>query len=808
MKRILLTIQLVLLCAVAFSTPVSIETARTVATNFWETRTGNTNPVFQEVSNDLGLENMYVFITKDNDGFVIVSANDVAIPILGYSFYNGIRRDESIPLNMFKWLNHYSDEIKALAATNNTADTETAAKWNTLISNNPSTKNNGTKAVAPLITTMWNQTAPYNNKCPYDKDGSGHSIRAVTGCVATAMAQVMKFWEWPIKGTGSKTYTCYSLSPNATTRTISADFDTVYKWSIMPNGGMNGYNDIANSWTATQKNAVALLMFHCGVSVNMSYSYQSSGAIQSNVVTALKNYFYYSTSSYKSKSQYSDANWKTLIKNEIDAGRPTVYGGSAQDGTDGHSFVCDGYDDEDNFHFNWGWSGSGDGYYPLSSLNPGSGGVGSEGYNFTYHQDAVIGIIPGLQTNQSFNFNNTDNTVEMLSRLTGSCGFRNTSAKQFTGYLGVAAYNDSDELVTIIAKTGVVNVNANGTKTLNINYTASAPITAGQYTAKAVCSIDGTNWKPLVIGYNNCPTEVDFTVTGIAYTVTALPDDENMGTVSGGGQFLPSSTTTITATPNEGFTFGHWNDNNTEASREITVNSDTTFTAYFEVDPTYEFTINAVSNNETMGSVTGGGQYVYGSNVTITATPNQYYRFVRWNDNNTQATRTINVTGNASYTAYFEPDPQYIYTVTVVSADESMGTVSGGGEFFHGSAATISASANLGYRFAHWDDNNSDNPRSITVTETKTYTAYFENDPTQAIEDISTSNVSLFPNPTNGILYVNADALQKVEVIDAIGRIIISQSSNSVDMTNLNNGIYTVRITSNGNTFVKKVVKK
>lgn len=509
MKRVFLTVLSVTLCFASFAKHVSIETAQRVAVNFWKTQTVKT-PVFEEISNTLGLDCMYFFVTSDNNGFVIVAADDAATPILGYSTSNGIFHTAELPDNLRGWLSHYTEEIKYAQKNNLEADPKTASEWQKLIAGVSPKSTKGAKAVEPLIATRWDQGAPYNNKCPYDKNSYGMSERAVTGCVATAMAQVMKYWEWPIKGTSSKTYTCTSLSPNATTRTVSANFDTLYYWDRMLEGG-----DITptNTWNTSQRAAVALLMFHCGVSVQMSYSYAGSAALQYKVPDALKNYFFYSKdATYKQKSSTSETAWKTMLKNEIDARRPVVYGGAASDGSDGHSFVCDGYDASENFHFNWGWSGGSDGYFPLSSLNPGSGGIGSTGYNFTYYQDAVTGIMPGIQTTTSFTM--TNSSFPMGDRITGVCTFRNVSMKQFKGYLGIGAYNTNGNLVTMIAQTSLTTVNSNASQSLNISHIVGSPLTSGSYIAKAVCSIDGENWVPIVIGYNSCPTEVPFTITG------------------------------------------------------------------------------------------------------------------------------------------------------------------------------------------------------------------------------------------------------------------------------------------------------
>ena len=507
MKRVFLTVLSVTLCFASFAKHVSIETAQRVAVNFWKTQTVKT-PVFEEISNTLGLDCMYFFVTSDNNGFVIVAADDAATPILGYSTSNGIFHTAELPDNLRGWLSHYTEEIKYAQKNNLEADQKTASEWQKLIAGVSPKSTKGAKAVEPLVGTQWDQDAPYNNKCPYDKY-NGQSVRAVTGCVATAMAQVMKYWEWPIKGTGSKTYTCTSLSSQVSNRTVTANFDTLYYWDRMPAGGTI---TPTSNWNAQQKNAVALLMFHCGASVNMSYSFGGSAAIQSNAVNAFKNYFYYAKeATYNYKSSTSDNVWKTTLKNELDARRPMVYGGAASDGSDGHSFVCDGYDASENFHFNWGWSGSGDGYFALNSLNPGQGGIGSSGYNFTYYQDCITKIMPGIQTTTSFTL--TNNSFAMGDRIAGACSFRNVSQKPFNGYLGIGVYDEYDILVAVISQTGSTTVNANATKDLSISHIVDYPLAPGSYTAKAICSVDGENWVPIVIGYNNCPTEQFIMIT-------------------------------------------------------------------------------------------------------------------------------------------------------------------------------------------------------------------------------------------------------------------------------------------------------
>lgn len=312
---------------------------------------------------------IYVFNHSD-EGFVLVSADDVAAPVLGYS-NAGIFSDDAQPYALTKWIEGYKAYL-AYAIENNLESAEAVKNdWESLLQGNYADVG---RAVNPLMSTTWDQAPYYNDYCPE---------ASVTGCVATAMAQLMKYWNHPAQGTGMHTYNHSNYG------TLSANFGaTTYNWSAMPNA-INSSND-----------AVATLMYHCGVSVNMNYSPQVSGAWvieDDNPVcteSALKNYFGYSSSlqGVKRDNNYSTAQWTSLIKGELDASRPVLYAGYGSGG--GHAFVCDGYNNSNYFHFNWGWGGYNDGYFLIDALNPGGTGTGggTGGYN-SGHQ-ALIGVVP------------------------------------------------------------------------------------------------------------------------------------------------------------------------------------------------------------------------------------------------------------------------------------------------------------------------------------------------------------------------------------------------------------------------------
>ena len=217
-------------------------------------------------------------------------------------------------------------------------------------------------------------------------------------------------------------------------------------------------------------------------------------------------------------------------------------------------------------------------------------------------------------------------------------------------------------------------------------------------------------------------------------------------------------------------------------------------------------TITVSSANENMGTVSGGGEYAFGTQVTITATPNQGYRFVRWTDDNTNNPRTITATTNATYIATFEEGTNNI-TITVTSANENMGTVSGGGEYAFGAQVTITAIPNQGYRFVCWNDGNTDNPRTITATANATYIATFEEG--VGIENIDVlDNLTFYPNPTKGFLNFNME-VEKVEVMDMMGKMVMQFCNvNEINIGTLPKGVYCLKLSYRDKAIIHKIIKE
>lgn len=294
------------------------------------------------------LPELYIF--SSNRGYVVLPANDDAPSLLGYS---------DSPLDLTSnptlqwWLSTYSAQI----AAGGHAPMGRSAR----------------AAIEPLIATRWDQSAPYNDLCP-ELNGA----RCVTGCVATAMAQVLNHHQWPDRGTGSHSYAWQS-------DTISFNFGaTTFDWANMT-------NTYGAESTAKQNLAVATLMNACGVSVDMNYSPSESGASSTDVPQALVDYFNYDRGVYGAvRDCYGLDEWETLVYDELAAGRPVLYSGTGSAG--GHEFVVDGYSDGGYFHINWGWSGTSDGYFLLTALDPPSLGIGGGAGGFNSNQMAIIGV--------------------------------------------------------------------------------------------------------------------------------------------------------------------------------------------------------------------------------------------------------------------------------------------------------------------------------------------------------------------------------------------------------------------------------
>ncbi len=333
----------------------------------------------------LGVPGYYIFNIGDNNGFVIVAGDDRTAPIIGYSNEGNIDKNR-MPDNMKAWLDACGKELKTLATMD---DVQARKMMRAPRQRNVSTRN----SIAPLITTKWDQATPYWNECPQfmnsDNEADGYEL-AYTGCVATAMSQIMYFHKYPTATT--KEIPAYSFTYsdgnfNYSTVQMPALPTTTFDWEHMRETYTGAEDDVYTS-------AVAHLMFYVGCAAKMQYGRNASGAYTDDIPPAFALFGYGSKIAYR--NDYTQATWDDLVYEELKAGRPMIYNGTAGSGG-GHSFICDGFEYGDYFHINWGWGGMGNGYFQLSILNPSASGIGgsssSEGYNMK--QNIIYNIIPG-----------------------------------------------------------------------------------------------------------------------------------------------------------------------------------------------------------------------------------------------------------------------------------------------------------------------------------------------------------------------------------------------------------------------------
>lgn len=424
-------------------------------------------------------------------GYVIVSGDDEMTELVGYA-ENGFFDAENVPPQMQLWLDGYAEYVAAVQSGK-------AKARKILLSDSPSV------VVEPLVTTKWNQDAPFNNFAPEYTDDNNNTQRCATGCAATAMAQIMKFHNWPEQGVGHYSYEHQSFG------TISSNFsEHVYDWTNM----IDRYNN--GEYSSEQADAVALLMKDCGVSLNMNYGPVSGASIYS-YTPAFKNYFRYSSRTVN-RSGCETAEFTKIITDELQEGRPIIYCGTGEDG--GHAFVVDGYDTNYFLHVNWGWGGYNDGYFDMNYMDPAGLGIGGGSGAFKWNQGIVLarplkdGVEPyefiqqlcfvlfndvqgGIFCEQEMPANKGDD-VTILLRNTA-----NLSGESFFGSLNVGVFDDSGALVTMGNEERLENNNGELLEFQSGRlYSVDLPMTLntagiadGNYIVRAMSKANGDVWR-------------------------------------------------------------------------------------------------------------------------------------------------------------------------------------------------------------------------------------------------------------------------------------------------------------------------
>ena len=777
MKRKILTLMMLLLIAIftAEAKPVDMNTAREVAVKFMN---ANAKTPLRSTG-DLQLVTTYniyrgdaaFYVFNTTNGFVIVSADDCATPILGYSD-DGQFELENIPVQLVDYLDGFIEQIQFGIEHRLAADEVVARQWESVRTYGTLYGSRATtNAVEPLLTSTWDQDCYYNNLCPQGYGPCGH---AMTGCVATAMGQIMRYWGYPANGSGSVTYTPQNYPQQ------SVNFmEAVYDYDNMP-------DNLNSSSNSIQIDAVSTLLWHCGVAVYAKYGSSETLAFDYHVPNALKNHFLYSSDLYgQYKDDVGNTAWLGQVKACLDLARPIYYSGRGgwPSGNGGHAFVCDGYDANDLLHFNWGWSGFDDGYYALGALN-------TTFYTFKYDNYAVFDIHPACNGE--------------MYQVSVPC-----SPSEGGTVSGIGTY-ECGSVCTLSA-------------TANEGYRFYYWSQDGEQV-----SIDET-YSFVVMGDNELVANF-----GSPIEITATANPAEGGIVSGGGEYHYGHTCTLTAIPNEGYVFNSWTKDGEVvsyfSSYSFLVSEDVEYVANFQqadgivigdaedefydlpmatiyslsqqiytteemggeacevscvsffntgrLSSTHRITVYMVNTDKTAfesntdwivvteadqvysGSVTIGAKgwstiyfdtpftYDGSSNMALIVDDNtgayvdvSYYR--TFNTDESQAIYTYSASTNfdpynpSGYSGGLKTQknhiilglPSYDYTVTVTAEPAEYGMVSGGGMYYYRQLATLTATANEGYGLSYWSENgvsvSTDANYSFKVTSNRNVVAHF-----------------------------------------------------------------------------------
>jgi hypothetical protein len=868
MKQFYLLVTFLILSCLAFGKEIDENTAQQVGKSFLINNTNS--PVLKSTvslkiayraggksgSTSLKASTYYYVFNVDSRGFVIVAGDDDVTPILGYSDETNFDPDH-IPENVAKWLEGYKGEVRMILENHVKATPEITEAWTRLRNGQGYSTRATEKSVTPLVLTKWDQSPNYNELCPFD-NASGE--RTVTGCVATAMAQIMKYWNYPEKGAGFHSYN------HATYGTLSANFgDDTYQWASMPNE-ISGANS-----------AIASLMYDVGVSVDMSYGPGSSGGSSAYVISsqspvencsefALKTYFGYKpTLQGVQRENYSNSDWVSLLKTEFDASRPVLYAGFGSGG--GHCFVADGYDNNNYIHFNWGWGGYYDGYFEVSALNPGGLGTGGGTGGYNSGQQAVIGIEPitGVQQSELDLYDDvavSSNPIPYAQPFSVSTNIINAGTGTFSGDYTAAVFDESYSFLDYVEIKSGQSLQSGYVYNNNLVFSSNGLVAMlpGQYYIAIYSRPAGGEWTQ--VGNGDYTNMVQVAVTysndielnsAIEVTPgnTVIQGDEisvnlniqNTGSTTFTGQYAvelynlngDDIQTIDMMDETEGLDPGY-----TYLSPFLTFSS-----ATLDVEPgSY---LLAVLHKPTGGDwqLTGSTDYQNPVKIIVQSAGIQPDIFEENNEVNNAWELPVNFAANSAHVTstgsnchvgndydYYQIDlpPGYSYTIVPRLQDSYSSD--------DGNTYTLDALFSMSPDGEQWTDTYDDvldgnvisledgGPVYFMVSpyftgETGTYLLdmTIERSPSSAVkENEFTSQIRVYPNPAREHVMIDLDGfngkLQKIEMSDATGQQVISPllspAGKSVDLSvnNLSEGIYFVRIYSDKGILTRKIIIK
>ena len=884
MKRISLVLLLVLTTISQafsqFATKVDETSARHIAQAFVTSHQTFKSQDLNLVSN----QGKYIY-NIGNQGFVIISGNTVLPPVLAWSDQGRFPSLDDAPENFASWIQHYSDMIDFAVANGIAPEARIQQQWDDAARGIFGTRDMQT--VDPLVSTHWNQDCYYNEYCPetggwwWESGPCGH---AYAGCVACAMSQVMKYWDYPEHGYGSHSY----VHPNYGTQ--SADFgSTTYQWSQMP-------NEIYNS-----NDAIATLMYHCGVSVNMNYAPNGSGAYSVDVDDAFRNYFGYCGAKYLSKGSYQEDRWIAMLKAELDLSHPIYYSGASDGG--GHAFVCDGYDDDDLMHFNFGWSGSGDGFYSTYDVNGYNQGqaVVLHIYPIAIQADAhgIIYVTPDGQGDGS-SWDYATNKLEL------ACDFSNNTTGNMVWVKEGTYYGDvaNPEGAFYITSGNRVYGGFEGDEAPDFDlslrdFEKSPTILDGQGERRVLMQDQAFNsasiptWDGFIIQNGAAGAGAGAYLNNYV-TLENCQIINNTASMFGGGLYVNSTGGTAhvnlkncTIMGNSASMGGGVCDRIGASYGNCRICNNTASTKgggiylYYNTEPTFKNCILSNNTAKNAGGMYARGKFTaYNCDIVMNLATesiggifhenahNKYYNCILWGN---IANGHPSQTEGASDYEYCAVQGSVIGNGNYVLSPDNDGDEPGcfvrfnylpegaGAEYYDGDWSlqprSICLNAGKPNTTGLGNTDIAGNPRiqkgridiganescaSLTLiedymnegedywffdnllTEPGYYTAVIEGEECDSvvglnlsytIDDVteaSGNDIQVWPNPTNGVLHIAADHINKVEIRNLLGQMVLyTENASDIDISDLENGIYFLRVSEkNGRNKVTKIIKE
>ncbi len=862
MKRLF---ALILMMSIGFSLiggPIDETTAKQLAQSFW--KDNNTMAVrdgkvfkkkmddarFVNVAAQYGYSEFFIFNNTAGKGYVIMAADDCVTPILGYSYENNFD-DGELPPNFKAWLDGYAEQIRAAVAIKAQATAEIRSDWECLRQSKP-LPIKSENAVSPLVQTKWNQAPYYNAQCPYDDNAN---VRTVTGCVATAMAQIMKYWSYPMHGLGNHSYV---PSSHPEYGTLYVDFSAVnYQWSNMPNS------------VTSDNSAVATLMYHCGVSVDMMYGIPTApdygsaayiidyGSGRACAEIAFKTYFdYKSTLHGVKKNDYSDSQWIALLKTELDNARPMLYGGFSSSG--GHAFVCDGYDNNNYFHFNWGWGGTYNDYFYINSLNPSS-------YNYSQNQQAIIGIEPnqsgggggggttGFALSYYSNPVMSETEYWFYEDLSVYAEVANRGDKSFTGYIGAGVFrkNENDEYVFLKVMKywdRTSNPLQSGKYIYgNLECQAGPPYLPGSYGVAMLYSLDGQLWNFIdrnnfqdaffdIIYEQDIETFSDFQILTGDYLYYGTDATVNVSVWNSGSETFYGRFRVNLSNLD-----GSWAQNigiydcTDGLGADLYYVNGINFTGEITVQPgSYYLELAYQNSGESTWYYAGAYAYQNPVRVEVVAASVNSDQYEANNTASNAYRLPCNITGNLA-------------TISTTGANLHNGTdidfykiqLDAGMNYFitprlhdsynTGNSTYYTVDAMYAYSTdgVNWSDFYDDVMETFFVRggstlyfwimpyfegKTGTYQLDIKVVPTTGIDESEEHLFSVYPNPVKDVVNVDCKDLEQIYLFNAVGQNIESFSVEGndkvqIDMSGLPSGVYILQAVSQGRTLTRQIVK-